>query len=232
MSAGKRNDMPGNPTDNTAIERNCLMNTHTKQELIEKKIIAIIRGITEEHLPAVIDALIVGGIHCIEITLNTPNALKMIQFAKESYGSKITVGAGTVLDKTSAVNAVNAGADFILSPLLDLEVIEVCHAYSKTAVPGVTTPTEAFTAWKAGADIVKLFPAASLGADYLKNLMGPLNNLDIMAVGGITSDNIKLFYEAGASCFGIGNELVNSRLAGNGDFQIITETARKLCSIR
>lgn len=201
------------------------MNAQVKQTLMDRKLISIIRGISPEQILPVIAALIQGNIHCIEITLNTPGALQMIQKAKEHYGSQITIGAGTVLDKASAVSAIFAGADFLLSPLLDTEVIETCNAYSRASVPGVATPTEAFTAWKAGADIIKLFPAASLGSAYIKNLKGPLDNLDIMAVGGISLNNIREFYTAGASCFGIGSELINSHKIQNHNYSVITQAA-------
>lgn len=202
------------------------MNAEIKQQILKYKIVSIVRGIQKDSLIPVMDALCRGGIRCVEITLNTPGALQMIQQAKEAYGSRMLVGAGTVMDKPSAVNAVFAGADFILSPVLDLEVIEVCHSYSRVAVPGIMTPTEAQTAWKAGADIIKLFPAASLGTDYVRNLLGPMSELDIMAVGGISADNLTAFLENGVRCFGIGGELVNKKLAAAHDFESITHRAR------
>lgn len=202
------------------------MNAQIKQQILKHKIVSIVRGISKDSLVPVMDALCRGGIRCVEITLNTPGALQMIQQAKEVYGSRMLVGAGTVMDKPSAVNAVSAGADFLLSPVLEPEVIEVCHSYSKAAVPGIMTPTEAYHAWKEGADIIKLFPASSLHMDYVKNLLGPMNRLDIMAVGGVSQSNLRAFLDSGVCCFGIGSELVSRKLVKEKDYESIAKKAQ------
>lgn len=202
------------------------MNATIKQQILTHKIVAIIRGIGEDMIIPTAEALYNGGIHCLEITLNTPHALRMIEQVKDCYADRLLIGAGTVLDGASTINAITAGADFILSPILSYDIIETCHRYSKTVVPGIATPTEAFHAWNAGADIVKIFPAASLGTSYIKNLKGPLNNIDIMAVGGINLGNISDFHLAGSHCFGIGSDLANTALIKNNDFDAITRLAK------
>lgn len=199
-----------------------------RQQLLDYGITAILRGITPAQVSRTVEALLAGGIQSVEITLNTPGALKMIEQVKELYGSRMLVGAGTVLDKQAAAQAVMAGADFILSPVLDVQVIELCHAYSRASVPGVMSPTEIYTAQSAGADILKLFPAGALGPDYVRLIQGPLNGLALMGVGGITIQNIRSFHAAGVSCFGIGSELVNQTLLGKEDSKEITRRARLL----
>ena len=155
----------------------------------ETKVISILRGIGAENLHGVMDALYDGGVRCVEIALNSDGALKMIDKAKKDDGGRMRIGAGTVLDGAGARLAIEAGADFALSPTLSFEFIKMCLTYNVLAVPGVFTPTEALSAWQAGARLIKVFPADSVGPSYIKGMKGPLPQLELLPVGGVTAEN-------------------------------------------
>ncbi|MGE4284639.1 MAG: bifunctional 4-hydroxy-2-oxoglutarate aldolase/2-dehydro-3-deoxy-phosphogluconate aldolase [Clostridia bacterium] len=196
-------------------------------EKIQKTgIVSIVRGIDEAKIDNTVKALYDGGIRAIEITLDTPGALRMIEKVKIEYEKSMTVGAGTALDPETARAAILAGADFILSPTLSVSMIEMCNQYSKLAVPGVLTPTEILTAWKAGAQIVKVFPARAFGPAYIKDIKGPLSQVQVMPVGGIFLDNASDFIKSGAIALGIGSELVNRRWVEEDEYDKITQMAQ------
>ena len=197
--------------------------------LLQEKVTAIVRGIPADKVCLVADALLAGGVRCIEVTFNTPGAADMIRALKRDYGSKMLVGAGTVLDTETCKTAIDAGADFSLTPALNTAVITMCNRYGKVAVPGVMTPTEILTAMEAGAEIVKVFPAGSLGTSYIKDVLGPLNHAAIMAVGGVDADNAAAFFKAGAKCIGVGSALVSKALIESGDYAAITTRAQTFC---
>lgn len=190
-------------------------------------IVAIIRGIERHHLIETVKALHGGGVECVEVTFNTPGAAEMIKHIKESFQGKIFVGAGTVTDEKTAKVALEAGAEFILSPSLHREVIECTNQYGAISIPGVFTPTEMVLAHQWGADIVKIFPAGLLGPEYIKQVRGPLDNIEIMAVGGIDLNNTAAFIQAGSMGVGIGNALVNKKLIQAGRYEEITELAKQ-----
>lgn len=194
--------------------------------LLEARVTAIVRGIPAEALVKTADALLEGSVRCIEVTFDTPGAAEMIRTLKEKYAGRMLVGAGTVLDTETCRTAILAGADFILSPTLNTEVIRMCNRYGRAAVPGVMTPTEILTALEAGADIVKVFPAGALGAAYIKDVKGPLKQACIMAVGGVSLENTADLLRAGASCVGVGSNLVSKALIQSGSFDGITERAK------
>jgi 2-dehydro-3-deoxyphosphogluconate aldolase/(4S)-4-hydroxy-2-oxoglutarate aldolase len=147
----------------------------------------------------------------------------MIERVKIEYGKLMTVGAGTVLDSETARAVILAGADFVLSPTLSTEMIEMCNRYSKLAVPGVLTPTEILTAWEAGAQLVKVFPARAFGPAYIKDIKGPLKQVEVMAVGGVSIENAREFMKNGALALGIGSELVNKEWVKENKFNLITK---------
>ena len=188
-------------------------------------VVSIIRGLEEPIVDNTVQALYDGGIRAVEITFNTPGAAGIIERLKKEYSGKMIIGAGTVLDPETARIAILAGADYILSPSLNLKVIEVCNRYGKLAVPGVLTPTEVVNAIEAGAQIVKLFPARAFGPIYIKDLKGPLNQVEIMAVGGITIENAGEYIKNGAMSVGVGSELVNSKLITAGNYGEISRKA-------
>lgn len=202
------------------------MNLPLYQSLLQSGIVAIIRNIPASSLTPVLQALQEGGVSNVEITLNTPGALAMIAQAKKEFGSQMIIGAGTVLDAPSARAAIGQGADFVLSPTLDTEVIRVCNTYNKIAVPGVLTPTEALTAWQAGAPVLKIFPAGSFGPGYIKDLLGPLSQLCLMPVGGVTLENAAAFIRNGAAVLGVGSDLVDKKLAKEQNYSEITRRAK------
>lgn len=196
------------------------------KEMDKSGVVAIIRGTMPEKINKVAEALYSGGVRIIEVTFNTPSAGEMIQDLTNNYSEKLMIGAGTVLDVQTARTAILSGAQFILSPSLHSDVIQMCNKYNVLAVPGVLTPTEAITAWELGAKIVKVFPAGVVGPSYIKQLLGPLDQLKIMAVGGIHEENFGFFIQAGATGAGIGGALVNQRLVDIEDYDEIYRRAK------
>lgn len=177
--------------------------------LLEHKIVAIIRGMQPHNVVSLANALYQGGITILEVTLNSHHALSVIEQLSEIFKDKMLIGAGTVLNAEDATKAIASGARFIISPSLETEVIKTTKDAGIVSIPGAFTPTEIQAAYKSGADIVKVFPA--LNAEYIKSILAPLNHIPIMPTGGVTSDNIKDYQSAGATAFGIGGWLVNSK---------------------
>ncbi len=194
-------------------------------------ICAIVRGTSADQMRKVAESLLKGGVNTIEVTFNTPGAAGMIEQLSKEYGKEMVIGAGTVLDSETARIAILSGATFILSPTLNLKVIEICQRYSVVMVPGVATPTEALTAWENGARIVKIFPAGVFGAKYIKQLKGPLPQIDVMAVGAVNSSNLRELFIAGACSAGIGGDLVNANLVEEGNFDEISNRAETFVKI-
>lgn len=184
---------------------------NTLSQLLQHKIIAIIRGANPTDVLSIVQALLDGGIKSVEITLNSNNALQVINEVSNALGDKMLIGAGTVLDAASAIKAIEAGAQFIISPSVDIETIEVTKQKGKVSIPGAFTATEIVTAYKAGADLIKVFPASN--PQYIKDLMGPLSHIPMMPTGGINLQNIQDFKKAGAVAFGIGSSLVDTKQA-------------------
>jgi len=205
------------------------MNDQETISIIKKeKVCSIIRGVEEDKIDQVAQALKQGGIKIVEVTFNTNGASKMISNITKNYSDDFLVGAGTVLDTETAKTAIDAGAKFILAPTLNTEVIKLCLRYNVLPVPGVATATEALTAWENGARMIKIFPAGVLGANYIKQLKGPLSQLTIMAVGAINKNNIDEMLSAGASSVGVGSEIVDKNSIANNDFESIVEKAKEI----
>ncbi|RCW47473.1 bifunctional 4-hydroxy-2-oxoglutarate aldolase/2-dehydro-3-deoxy-phosphogluconate aldolase [Paenibacillus prosopidis] len=195
--------------------------------LLQHKIVAILRGIEDHHADDTAQALIDGGIHMMEITMNTEGAAVMIERWRTKFDGKAAVGAGTVTDVVLAEQAVAAGAQFLISPNLDEEVIAYGRERGLSVWPGVMTPTEIVKAWKAGADAVKIFPMGTLGVGYLQEIRGPLNDIPMMATGGVDLHNIADYFKAGANAVGMGGKLVNLEWVREGKFDQVTERARQ-----
>jgi len=193
----------------------------------ESGIIAIVRFDRSEQLVQVAKAIKAGGVAIIEFTMTTPNALGIIEESTREFGDEVLLGAGTVLDAETARAAILAGAEFIVAPTLDPEVIEVCRRYSKVVIPGAFTPTEILTAWEWGADFVKVFPASFGGPSYLKAIRGPLPQVKLIPVGGVSLENTADFIKAGAAAVAVGGNLVKRRAIDEGNFAELTETARQ-----
>ena len=168
------------------------------ERIEECGVVAAIRADSSERLIDVAKALEAGGAKFIEVTMSTPNALKVIEALADTMGDRIGVGVGTVLDPETARAAILAGAEYIVAPTLNLKVIEMANRYSKLSFPGAFSPTEILTAWEAGADMVKVFPAARLGPKYLKDIHGPLPQIKLMPTGGISIENCGEYIKNGA----------------------------------
>ena len=202
------------------------MNKTEKLDLIRKTgTIAIMRAQSSEQLIAAADAIKAGGVRVIEVTMTTPGALEIIAQASKKYGDQVLFGAGSVLDAETARTAILAGAGFVVAPTLNLEVIALCNRYSIPVVPGCYTPTEMLTAWEAGADMVKLFPASVGGPALVKAILAPLPQLEIVPVGGVDLDTAADFIRSGAAALGIGSSLINQKLLDSGDMQELTRRA-------
>ena len=193
--------------------------------LTKEKIIAIVRGIPMGSGEQTAKALAAGGISFLEITLNTDGALNMIDEIKGKFGEGIRVGAGTVLNLKMAKEAIQAGAEYIISPNLDEEVLTYGLEQGVEVWPGTMTPSEIVRAYNLGAKAVKVFPIGSLGVKYIKDLRAPLNHIPMVATGGVNLDNIKEVLSYGAVAVGLGGNLVNNSLIEKGDFEKITQMA-------
>lgn len=202
------------------------MERHQQLQLIrETGIIAIMRANRSDQLITAAEAIRAGGVRAIEVTMTTPGALDVIKTAAEKFKGDVLFGAGSVLDPETARAAILAGADFIVAPTLNVEVIRLCNRYSVPVMPGCYTPTEALTAWEAGADMVKLFPADALGPAFVKAIRAPLPQLEIVPVGGVDLTNASDFIKAGAAALGVGGSLINQALLDSGDMAELTRRA-------
>ncbi len=193
------------------------------------KVISIIRGIESRDCLEVISALYAGGIRCLEITMNTPGALAMITEARES--KDILVGAGTVLSVDDATRAIDAGAQFVLAPCLDVEVIRCCLDRDVLPIPGIFTPTEMLLAHNSGAELLKVFPAGSVGPQYIKDLLGPFAGMRLLPVGGVSLENTAAFISAGSYAVGVGSFLANPSLAKQKDFATIRQRSEQFIAL-
>jgi 2-dehydro-3-deoxyphosphogluconate aldolase/(4S)-4-hydroxy-2-oxoglutarate aldolase len=197
-----------------------------KLDLIrETGVIAIMRAQSSSQLIAAADAIKHGGVNVIEVTMTTPGALSVIAKATERYGEQVLFGAGTVLDAETARSAILAGAGFVVAPTLNLEMIALCNRYGVPVIPGCYTPTEMLTAWEAGADMIKLFPASVGGPGLIKAILAPLPQLEIVPVGGVDLSTAAEFIEKGAVALGVGSSLINQRLLDAGDMEELTRRA-------
>lgn len=196
-------------------------------EMLTDGIVAIVRLKDGKNLLKVAEALHAGGLNVMEFTMNTPDAIEGIRLVNRDL-PEVTIGAGTVLNVKAATQAIEAGAQFIVSPNTKPDVIEATHAMGKVSVPGAYTPTEIGLAMDLYADLVKLFPAKGLGPGYIRELMGPFNGLQIIPTGGVTIENVPEYFRAGAGAVAAGGSLVNDAIVDAGDFDMITQRAREL----
>lgn len=190
-------------------------------------IVAVVRSPDPGPLVEVVEALAAGGATVAEVTLTVPHALDVIRAARAKLGARVLLGAGTVLDPETARAALLAGAEFLVSPTLNLDVIRLCRRYDKLVMPGAFTPTEVLAAWEAGADVVKVFPADVVGPAFFKALRGPLPQVKLMPTGGVDLTTAGAFLAAGAACLGVGGQLVDPGAVAARDFARVTELARQ-----
>ena len=194
-------------------------------------IVAVIRAANGELLCDVAEALLAGGVEVMEVTFTVPRAHKVLEQVAERLGDKILLGAGTVLDAETARLALLSGAEFIVSPTLNLDVIRLCRRYDKLVMPGAFSPTEILSAWEAGADIVKVFPSDVTGPAYLKALAGPLPQIRLMPTGGVTLETAPAFLRSGAYALGVGSSLVDPKAVAAGQLQTIEKLARQFVEV-
>jgi len=194
-------------------------------------IVAVIRANSGELLADVAEALLAGGVEVMEITFTVPGAVRVLETVAQRMGDRVLLGAGTVLDAETARAALLAGAEFIVSPNTNLDVIRLCRRYDKLVMPGALTPTEVVTAWEAGADIVKIFPSEITGPKYLKALHGPLPQVRLMPTGGVDLNTAAEFLRCGACALGVGGSLVEKKAVETGDMARIESQARQFVQI-
>ncbi len=193
--------------------------------MTENGIVAVLRAKDSSQLAQVCEALYEGGCTAMEVTMTTPNALEVIRDVSQRMGSKIIMGVGSVIDDITARLAILAGAEYVVTPVMRPDVIALCRRYGKPVVCGAYTPTEALAAYEAGSDLIKIFPADKLGADYIKAIRAPMPQLEIVPTGGVTSDNCGDFIRIGCAAVAAGSSLVSAKALADGDWAEITRTA-------
>jgi 2-dehydro-3-deoxyphosphogluconate aldolase/(4S)-4-hydroxy-2-oxoglutarate aldolase len=201
------------------------------RRIVECGVVSIIRVRSSGEAIKIADAIKVGGVNVIEVSLVTPGALDAIRTIAEKFKGDVLLGAGTVLDPESARAAILAGSEFVIGPNLQRRVIQMCRRYSKISIPGALTPTEILTAWEWGADLVKVFPASLGGPAYIKSILDPLPQVRLLPTGGIDLNNAGDFLKAGASAVAVGGTLVDKKAVASGNFDVITENARKFVEV-
>src|SRR3954466_4393957 len=189
-------------------------------------VVAVIRAQSKDQLLDIAKALLDGGVPAIEVTMSTPKAIAGIEMLADKYGDQAVVGVGTVLDAATCADAIHAGAQFVVSPAFDPEIIATTKRYGKISIPGAFTPTEILRAWTCGADVVKVFPSTSLGPQYLKDLLAPMPQLRLTPTGGVDLKNAGDWIKAGAACLGVGTSLVTKDALAKNDWPSITTNAR------
>jgi len=203
------------------------------KEWIERVgIVPVLRARSADEGRALVEALVAGGITVMEVTMTVPGAVELLRALRREYGEQLLLGSGTVTDLAQAMATIEAGAEFVVSPSLHPEMIATTKEMGKVSIPGALTPTEAITAWRAGADYVKIFPASAVGgASYLKALLAPFPELRLIPTGGVTLGTAADFLRAGARALGVGTDLVNPRAIEEGRPETVTETARQYLEI-
>jgi 2-dehydro-3-deoxyphosphogluconate aldolase/(4S)-4-hydroxy-2-oxoglutarate aldolase len=191
-------------------------------------VVAIIRMPDPAALRAVVDALAEGGVRALEVTMTVPRAIELIAEIAPTLPSDFLFGAGTVLDADTVRRAVGAGAQFIVSPVFRRDVISAAHEEGVPVMPGCFTPTEILDAWDMGADLVKVFPATSVGPGYLKDIRGPLPQVKLMPTGGVSLDNAGDWLRAGAVAVGVGSALVDTQAIAAKNFKVIADNAKRI----
>ncbi len=200
-------------------------------QILQHKIVAIVRGANPDDVLKIAGALHKGGIRLLEITFDSPDALNAVKALSSQMENELLIGMGTVLNATTAKQAIAAGAKFIISPAFNIETIQTTKVLGAVSIPGAFTATEILTAYESGADIIKIFPA-SAGAAYIKNIRGPFPYIPLMPTGGVTINNVRGFLKAGAVAVGIGSDLVNTKQDINDEYlKQLTEKANEFVEI-
>ncbi len=201
------------------------------RRVLDCGLVAVVRSPDSEQLVEVCRALADGGVTVAEITMTVPDALHVLGRVRAALGDRVLLGAGTVLDPETARAALLAGAEYVVAPAVNREVIRVCRRYGKLVMPGAFTPTEILTAWEAGADVVKVFPADVLGPAFFKAVRAPLPQVRLMPTGGVDLKTAADFLRAGACCLGVGGQLVEPKAVAERNFERIRELARQYVAV-
>jgi 2-dehydro-3-deoxyphosphogluconate aldolase / (4S)-4-hydroxy-2-oxoglutarate aldolase len=191
-------------------------------------VVAVIRVQDPDTVRGVVDALAEGGVRALEVTMTVPRAIELIAELAPTLPKEFLFGAGTILDAETARRAIAAGAQFLVSPIFRPAVIATGHQHDVPVMPGCFSPTEIYSAWEAGADIVKVFPATSVGPGYLKDIRGPLPQVKLMPTGGVSIDNVGDWLRAGAVAVGVGSSLLDTKAIGARNYRPIVENARRI----
>ncbi|SEP81326.1 2-keto-3-deoxy-phosphogluconate aldolase [Virgibacillus subterraneus] len=197
------------------------------QFLKKSGLVAVLRKLDKDKIYEISNALIKGGTGAIEITVDSDGSFEMINQLKIEHGNNVLIGAGTVIDAETAKTAIQAGADFIFSPIFDAETIQLTNKYGKISIPGAMTPTEIVKAYQAGADLIKVFPANALSENYIKDLQGPLGHISMMPTGGVSLDNVEHIIRTGSVAVGVGSSLTDAEAIADGNFEKLTEIAEQ-----
>ena len=208
----------------------------TKQKVLslimDIGIVPVVRTNSAESAVRAVEAIYRGGIRAAEITMTVPGAIKALERVADALGDQMVLGAGTVLDAETARACMLAGAEFFVTPSTKLATIEMCRRYSKAVMPGALTPTEVLTAWEAGGDVVKIFPAGNVGgAKYIKALKGPFPQIEMIPTGGVNLETAGEFLKAGACAVAVGGELVDAKSIKEGRFEVIEDRARQYLEV-
>src|SRR5947199_7432901 len=201
------------------------------RQVLDSGIVAVVRSPDSQQLVEAARALADGGVTVVEITMTVPDALDVVRAVRRALGDRLLLGAGTILDPETARAALLAGAEFLVAPVVNREVIRLCQRYDKLVMPGAFTPTEILTAWEAGADIVKVFPADVVGPAFFKAVRAPLPQVKMMPTGGVDLTTAVKFLEAGACCLGVGGQLVEPKAVAARDFDRIRDLARQYVAV-
>jgi len=208
------------------VERRAILKKYKiLNQLHENYLVAVVRGNDEDETKKIVDEIIKGGFKNIEITFTVPNAEEVINQVHKQYGDDIVLGAGTVLDAATAQIAINKGAQYIVSPHLDTNISKLCNVYSIPYLPGCSSATEIIEALRYGSDLIKLFPGGQLGAGFIKDIKGPVPNVELMPSGGVNLDNVSDWIEKGSFAVGIGGDLTKEFTGNN--YEVISEKAQK-----
>jgi 2-dehydro-3-deoxyphosphogluconate aldolase/(4S)-4-hydroxy-2-oxoglutarate aldolase len=206
--------------------------SETKSWIENLGVMPVLRARSAKEGHALVEALLAGGITVMEVTMTVPGAVGLLRELKKEHGNKLLLGSGTVTDAAQAEETIDSGAEFVVSPSFHPEVVEKTKRMGKVSIPGALTPTEVITAWRAGADYVKIFPCSAMGgAPYLKALLAPFPELQLIPTGGVTLQTAADFLKAGARALGVGTDLVNPKAIEEGTPEKVTDTARAYLDI-
>jgi len=209
-----------------------MMQSETKQWIERLGIVPVLRARSAKEGHALVEALMAGGVTVMEVTMTVPGAVGLLRELKKEHGDKLLLGSGTVTDAAQAEETIDSGAEFVVSPSFHPDVVAKTKQRGKVSIPGALTPTEVITAWRTGADYVKIFPCSAVGgAPYLKALLAPFPELQLIPTGGVTLQTAADFLKAGARALGVGTDLVNPKAIEEGKPEKVTETARAYVEI-